>query len=98
MHLQDGDHVPKLAIEPTKKCKNHSLLTIRISKLPKGSGHRLKAMTVVCDRECDLPEVAKFGFEDEGTRFTLLEELILKEEPRQSGRGPAEHHRLLKIM
>jgi hypothetical protein len=26
MHLQYGDHVPKLAIEPTKKCKNHGLL------------------------------------------------------------------------
>jgi hypothetical protein len=31
-------------------------------------------------------------------RFTLLEELILKEEPHQLGGGPAEHHRLLKIV
>jgi hypothetical protein len=40
----------------------------------------------------------EFSLEEECTRFMLPEELILKEEPRRSGGGLAEHHRLLKIM
>jgi hypothetical protein len=50
-----------------------------------------------CDKEGALLEVTEFSLK-EGTRFMLPEELILKEEPRRSGGGLLEHHRLLKIM
>jgi hypothetical protein len=67
VHLEVGNHVPELFIEPTQEGKDEGFLTNRIAELGKSTCHGLQPTTVIGNRECSLFEVAELSLKQQGT-------------------------------
>jgi hypothetical protein len=67
LHLQVGDHMMELDIEPAKERQHKGVIVDMIPKLIEGTGHRPKVVSQIDDRRCPLFDRVELGKEEEST-------------------------------
>jgi hypothetical protein len=64
MHLQDGHHVAKLAIEAAQQGEDHLTVTDGVAELGEGRGHGLQRAAVVGDGHGVLAKVPELCLQE----------------------------------
>lgn len=78
-------HELKSLIKATEQIQNQSTVLDRFAEVSKGTTHALHLVVVFVDGEGALGESAKLSVEQHGVRLAIVQELLLKAEPRDTG-------------